>query len=252
MTPAPAPAASPVKDATPTPAPSAAEHGFPPTAWTTIVRAQSAPEEERFAALQRLCERYEPAIRRCFRRATGAGASVDELVQDFFADRFLRPQFLANLERDGGRFRDFIRVCIRNFCRTHWQREQRHAARFIHGDVLLEDLPDPRSPEAHLDAEWAQEILALARERLRGEALAAGHSPLFEHFCRQCDDHQPLAPIAELARTLGKSENAVSVGLHRLRERFGWLLFDEIRQTVPDPTRWKEERDHLLAALSPP
>jgi DNA-directed RNA polymerase specialized sigma24 family protein len=228
--------------------------GFPDTAWSTILRAGSGDGDDAVAALHRLCRRYEPAIRRSFQRVQGNSAVVDDLVQGFFAEKFLRPQFLAGLERDGGRFRDFIRTCVRNYHRTCWRRVTLQQPPGTHCPLNAEGAPEPAAPgltpDQCLDREWAGQLLALARERLRLEAEAAQMTELFQQFATQLDDPAQALAHPELAARLGKSENAVAVALHRLRARFGWLVHDEIRQTVPDPTQWRAERDHLLAALA--
>jgi RNA polymerase sigma-70 factor (ECF subfamily) len=53
---------------------------------------------------------------------------------------------------------------------------------------------------------------------------------------------------AELAATLGQSENSVRVALHRLRRRFGELVRDEVRETVA-PGEVEDEVDVLRRAL---
>ncbi len=201
-------------------------------------------------ALRRLCERYEPAVRRCFARMAGPGMEVDDLVQGFFAEKFLRPQFLANVQADGGRFRDFIRICLRNYLRTVWRRSSQESCRGQFPAEPAEPVSPEPGPDALLDHEWARQILELARGRLRAEAAAAGLTDLCEHLEARLDGGHDLPGQEELGRRLGKSANAVAVALHRLRERYAWLLHDEIRQTVADPTRWKEERDDLIAILN--
>jgi RNA polymerase sigma factor (sigma-70 family) len=239
-----------VNSTQPATAPAQDGFGFPETAWSTILRARQNSPDERFAAVQRLCERYEPAIRRSFEKTAGPDMDVDELVQGFFTEKFLRPQFLANLERDGGRFRDFIRQCLRNYQRTAWRRSVRHSHHEVIGAEATEPTSEAPGPDVALDREWARQILELARARLRSEAEAGGLLELCSHLEAQLDGATDLPGQAELGQRLGKSPNAVAVALHRLRERYGWLLHDEIRQTVADPTRWREERDHLLAILN--
>lgn len=225
---------------------------FPETAWSTIRRAGHDSEEQRTIALRQLCERYEPAIRRSLVRMAGPGLEVDDLVQGFLAEKFLRPQFLANVQADGGRFRDFIRICLRNYVRTAWRRSVQASDRGQSPDEQTEPVSAEPGPDAVLDQEWARQILELARGRLRAEAAAAGLEELCDHLEARLDGGTDLPGQEELGRRLGKSGNAVAVALHRLRERYAWLLHDEIRRTVADPTRWKEERDHLVAILSAP
>jgi len=57
-------------------------------------------------------------------------------------------------------------------------------------------------------------------------------------------------PYAELAARLGRSEGAVKVAVHRLRQRYRELLQEEIANTVTSPEEAEEERRYLLAVLS--
>ena len=55
---------------------------------------------------------------------------------------------------------------------------------------------------------------------------------------------------AEAARTLGMSENAVKVAIHRLRVRLRELIRAEVAATVNDPTEIADELRHLIAVAS--
>jgi len=59
-----------------------------------------------------------------------------------------------------------------------------------------------------------------------------------------------LGDYAEWSATLGISEGAVRVALHRLRRRFGQLLRDEIAQTVASPQEIDGEIRHLFMAIA--
>jgi len=59
-----------------------------------------------------------------------------------------------------------------------------------------------------------------------------------------------LGDYAEWSATLGISEGAVRVALHRLRRRIGQLLRDEIAQTVASPQEIDGEIRHLFMAIA--
>lgn len=223
---------------------------FPETAWGTIRDAGQGTPEVRFEALRRLAERYEPAIRATFRKLGAAPHEVDDLVQGFFEEKFLKPQFLAGLEVEGGRFRGFIGNCLRNYRRTVWRRNSKVRQQEALSADLLEVPGAEIAPDLALDRSWARQLMELARQRLRREAEEAGISEIAHHFEAQLDGVGPLASHEELGSRLGKSANAVGVALHRMRERYAWLLYEEIRQTVSDPTQWRAERDHLVSLLT--
>lgn len=225
-------------------------HGFPSTPWSTVLAAKDVVEERRYAAVEKLCHRYEPAVRRVFQKITANSAEVDDLVQGFFAEKFLRPQFFTYLERDGGRFREFLKQCLRNYQRTHWRKNSRK----LQHEVLVPQPPaevaeEHAGPELHLDREWAEAIVERAREALAAEAEAGGQAELCRFFEAQLDGVSNLPAYAELARRLSKTENALTVALHRMRARYEWLLTQEIQSTLADPSRWQEEREYLLRVL---
>jgi len=47
------------------------------------------------------------------------------------------------------------------------------------------------------------------------------------------------------------TETAVKAAVHRLRQRYGRLLRDEIAETVADPAEVDDEVRHLLAVVQP-
>ena len=57
------------------------------------------------------------------------------------------------------------------------------------------------------------------------------------------------APTPAIAGSLGITEGAVRVAVHRLRRRYGDLLRGEIAATVNDPSEVDEEIGALFAAL---
>ena len=55
----------------------------------------------------------------------------------------------------------------------------------------------------------------------------------------------------EIAVALGLTENAVKAAVHRLRERYGRLLRDEVAQTVASEAEVDDEVRHLLKVIQP-
>jgi RNA polymerase sigma-70 factor (ECF subfamily) len=59
------------------------------------------------------------------------------------------------------------------------------------------------------------------------------------------------AHYRDVASELGMTETAVKAAVHRLRQRYGRLLRDEIADTVADPAEVDDEVRHLLAVVQP-
>ena len=113
---------------------------------------------------------------------------------------------------------------------------------------LLEPV-DELTPIEVFDRRWAQGILQTALDRLRQEYATRGQSALFEVL----QDYQPREPggrsYAQLGEDLGMTEAAVKGAVHRMRERHGELLREEIAQTVTRPEEIDEELRHFRALL---
>ena len=57
------------------------------------------------------------------------------------------------------------------------------------------------------------------------------------------------APYKEIAASLNIGESAFKVAVHRLRQRYGELVRNEIAQTVATPEEVDEELRYLVALL---
>jgi RNA polymerase sigma-70 factor (ECF subfamily) len=85
-------------------------------------------------------------------------------------------------------------------------------------------------------------------ERLQAES---GDEPeRFERLkpCLTGSDH---APYREIASALGISETAVKASVHRLRQRYGRLLREQVAETLADSAEVDDELRHLLAVVRP-
>ena len=55
---------------------------------------------------------------------------------------------------------------------------------------------------------------------------------------------------AEASARLQRSENAINVAIHRLRQEFGEMLRAEISRTVSEPKEIDEEIRYLISVMS--
>jgi RNA polymerase sigma-70 factor (ECF subfamily) len=86
--------------------------------------------------------------------------------------------------------------------------------------------------------------------RLREECRATGKTQLFDELKGVLSGEESERTYAEMAARLGMTEGAVKAALHRLRQRYGTLLREEIAQTVTSPEEIDEEIRHLFAAVT--
>ena len=98
------------------------------------------------------------------------------------------------------------------------------------------------------DRHWALTLLGQVLEQLGHEMEAAGRAAEFEALKFSLTDGRQA--YSDVAATLGISEGAVKVAVHRLRAHYRELLRAGIAQTVATPADIEDELRDLLSALS--
>ncbi len=93
-------------------------------------------------------------------------------------------------------------------------------------------------------------MLESAVTRLQNEYAAADKLALFDTLKPALTGDRGLPPYAEIAIQFDTSEGAVKVAVHRLRQRYGELLRDEVAQTVASPDEIEAELRHLITTLA--
>jgi len=103
--------------------------------------------------------------------------------------------------------------------------------------------------ERIFDRRWATALLDQAIARLREECHASQKADLFEKTQNYLSGEKSDTSYADLAASLGMTEGALKVAVHRLRQRYGKLVRAEIAQTVATSKDVDEELRYLLAVL---
>ncbi len=104
--------------------------------------------------------------------------------------------------------------------------------------------------ECVFDLRWAATVVEQALRRLREECESRGRLRLFESLSVYLTAERADVSYASLASTLGIAEPMVKKQLHNLRQRYRWLLRDEVAHTVKNPGDVDEEISHLCAVLA--
>ena len=89
-----------------------------------------------------------------------------------------------------------------------------------------------------------------ALRRLREECEGKGRLRLFHTLSCYLTAERDEVSYASLSARLGVTETAVKKQLHNMRQRYRWLLRDEVAHTVADPAEVEDEIRHLCAALA--
>jgi hypothetical protein len=93
-------------------------------------------------------------------------------------------------------------------------------------------------------------VVEQALRRLREECESRGRLRLFESLSGYLTAERADVSYQRVAADLGISEAMVKKQLHNLRQRYRWLLRDEVAHTVDNPADIDDEIRHLCAVLA--
>jgi RNA polymerase sigma factor (sigma-70 family) len=244
----------------------AGERGvFATTRWSMVLCAGKAGSEEQKVrgALTDLCRTYWRSIFSFVCRRGYSAEDAQDLTQDFFV-MILGNNWLQRADPNRGRFRSFLLKSLQNFLNN--AAERNHARKrgggveFVSWDDWMAQAPsevsfsaralDALPPEQLFDRRWAATVVEQALRRLREECENKGRLRLFETLSAHLNAERADVSYANLSATLGIAENAVKKQLHNMRQRYRWLLRDEVSHTVENPDDVEGEIRHLCAALA--
>jgi RNA polymerase sigma-70 factor (ECF subfamily) len=239
--------------------PDASSATFVTTHWTRVLQARGDSPDAK-AALSELCAAYYAPVFVFIRHHAGDEDSARDLTQEFFA-RLLVRQGIDTVDPQRGRFRSFLLGAVKHFLADVHD----HSARLKRGrgqppislDQGTTDTKGPMQvaaaqlqPDDEFDYKWALTVLENAIQTLSGEFSEAGKTKDFDVLKPWLTGDSDTLPQSEAAATLGMSEGALKVAIHRTRRRFRELVKAQIASTLSDPSQVHEELSCLLAALS--
>ncbi len=233
---------------------------FQTTHWTVVLTAGLKESAESSSALQKLCSAYWYPLYAFIRRRGYPVEEAEDLTQDFFT-RLIEKEILADVTREGGRFRSFLLTLLKRFLANEWNRD--HAQKRSGGKPVFSiddtaearyesELSERATPETLFERQWAAAVLDQVLVRLREEYAAGGKQALFEQLQNCLPGAQSEIPYAVIAASFGMKESAVRMAAHRLRRRYGELLRAEIAVTVSKPEEINEEIGYLIALIGGP
>jgi RNA polymerase sigma factor (sigma-70 family) len=210
------------------------------TRWSLLCAAHEASETSAGAARNALVLRYLPAVRRYVAAILPGSQDADDVAQDIMM-RLLAGDF-AGADPQRGRFRDLLKVAIRNMVRNRWKRENRRRAVAL--DVAEIAAEEDGNQECWT-AQWRQSVLDLAwkaleqHERTQPGALAY---TLLRLRTKYPDDTSEQLAV-RLGQKTGQTvrADAVRQKLRRARVQFADLLISEIANGLSNPTADKIE-----------
>lgn len=231
---------------------------FDTTHWSLVVDAGERGTPAAEQALARLCEAYWPPLYGHIRRRVADSHEAHDLTQEFFAC-LLEKNYLAEADPARGRFRAFLLTACKHFLSKQWDKAMAQkrggGQRIVPLDASECDSTsgwtpaDGLTPEQAYDRQWAITLLAHVLEALEHDSKRDGQHQLFTSLKPYLTGQPTDMTYAELAGSLGMTEAAVKMAVHRLRKRYRERLRCEIAQTVADPAEIDDEIRHLFAAF---
>jgi RNA polymerase sigma factor (sigma-70 family) len=196
-----------------------------------------------------LVMRYRKAIRAYLGRLLQNDADADEVAQEVVV-KMLKGEF-ANVSSARGRFRDYLKVTVRNAALHHIR--QRGKSRSVTlAPELLGEQGGPASEENWL-ADWRRTLLESARQRLRDyQAQHQGNVyatllDLIGEFPEE--DSEQLARCVYQATGQAYRADAVRKQISRARRKLAEFLLEEVKRTLEAPTPAEVEEELIEVGL---
>jgi RNA polymerase sigma factor (sigma-70 family) len=231
---------------------------FATTHWSLVLAARTGRSAESRNALEALCDAYWFPLYAFIRRQGYAAEEARDLTQGYFA-RLIERRDLEDVRPELGRFRSFLLASVKHFLSNELDRER--AKKRSPGPPLVSldaqdaevryrfEPVDALTPETLFERKWALTVLERTLGRLGEEWNEGQRAQRFEALRTHLSGDAPAASYRDVGETLGMSEDAVKITVHRLRRRFGELLRDEIADTVREPGEVDDEIRYLLGVL---
>ena len=230
---------------------------FSTTNWSVVLEAQGqSPAAQE--ALEKLCNTYWRPVYSFIRREGTGHEEAEDLTQAFFALLLQRRNF-GDVRKEKGRLRSYLLTSLKHFLVSQHRRTVTVKRGKGQQPVPLEELAAigraDIEPADHLSADriyerrWALTLMEQVLRRLRDEYVMAGNAELFD-LLKQLLPDEPGAPSrAEIALQLGMTDNALRQAFHRFRQRYQFLLREEIGHTVAVASDVEDELRHLITVL---
>jgi RNA polymerase sigma factor (sigma-70 family) len=238
---------------------------FTTTRWSLVLAGANTDGDQQKAAeaLAELCRTYWRPIFSYVCRRGYSSEDAQDLTQDFFL-MILKTNWLRQADESRGRFRSLLLKSVQNFLHNVTDTKQTlkrgGSVQFVSWDAWMAEAPSqvaisPRAlhslaPERLFDLRWAATVVEQALRRLREECESKGRLRLFEGLRDYLAAEHADISYANIGAALGIGDAVVKKQLHNLRERYRWLLREEVAQTVENPADVDDEIRHLCAALA--
>ena len=233
-----------------------AQHRFPETNQSAIVRARSTDQVVRQRAFETILASYWKPVYKYVRLKWQAGnEDAKDLTQGFFANAFEKNHF-ANYDASKASFQTFLRTCLDGFVAN----ERKAGVRLKRGGdfehfqfdfVAAEDEFAAHAaavnvnPEEYFHREWVRWMFTLAVDTLRQRCEASGKTIHFQLFERYDLADEPVS-YASLAQEFGLDQTTVTNYLAAARRDFRRVVIEKLREITATEEEFRNEARSLL------
>ncbi|MBI3789730.1 MAG: sigma-70 family RNA polymerase sigma factor [Gemmatimonadetes bacterium] len=225
---------------------------FPSTRLSLVHALASDDAHVRAIAFERVVRIYRtPVIEVVRRQWQLEPADAEDLAHDFFLVALDR-DWMQRFDPARGRFRTFLRACVRDFANAEHRRAHALKRGGFARAVPVEDA-DLAAADADADStfdhEWARSVLDAALDALEAECRAAGRERAYQVF-RAYDvegaDLREPPTYAALAEAFGLPVTQVANHLHWTRQRFRHAVLETLRSLTASDAEFRGEVRALL------
>ena len=238
---------------------SASAREFTTTHWSVVLATRDTASPEADVALAELCRTYWYPLYAFVRRKGHSQHDAQDLTQAFFG-RLLEKNYVAQADRERGRFRTFLLAALNHFLSDEWDKSRRLKRggdrKIVSFDAASAEERYRLEPVDQLDAaklyerRWVTTLFDRVLARLEEEFRDSGKAALFDGLKSSLLAEDSGLSYAQLGMQLGLSEDAIKQAVHRMRRRYRELFREEIAQTVAGPDEVEDELNHIFAVLS--
>ena len=234
-----------------------AEHRFPVTDQSAIIRARSTDRVVRQRAFETILASYWKPVYKYVRLKWQANnEDAKDLTQGFFANAFEKNHF-ANYDATKASFQTFVRTCLDGFVANERKAGKRlkrggDADHFQLDFIAAEDefalhaaAPD-LTPEDYFHREWVRWMFTLAVETLRQRCEASGRTVHFQIFERYDLGEEQALSYASLASEFGLEPATVNNYLAATRRDFRRIVLEKLREITATEDEFRSEARSLL------
>jgi RNA polymerase sigma factor (sigma-70 family) len=236
-----------------------AQHRFPVTNQSAIVRARSADESVRQRAFETILASYWKPVYKYVRLKWQAGnEDAKDLTQGFFANAFEKNHF-ANYDARKASFQTFLRTCLDGFIANERKASKRLKRGGDHehfqldfvsaeDEFALHPAGSELTPADYFHREWVRWMFTLCVEALRTQCSASGKEIYFELFERYdlADTSAEKLTYASLGEEFRIDAKTVTNYLAAARREFRRIVLDKLREITATEEEFRNEARSLL------